>query len=159
MTAGMAAALGIPAAAAIVSPAFRKETSQWSPVGNLAKPGPGEADLTKTNEPILTHFTSLVSDAYMNAAPQDVSIYVVNKGNGQFTIFDDRCTHLGCPFSWKDADKKFYCPCHGGVFDIDGRVLGGPPPRPLDRYDYRIENDILMAGPLYKVNDQLQRDS
>ena len=49
------------------------------------------------------------------------------------------------------------CPCHNGVFDPQGRVLGGPPPRPLDRYEYKVENGVLYAGKLFKVNDQLQR--
>ncbi len=157
VTAGIAAAIAAPGVVAAVSPAFRKEASQWSPIGRLGKPGPGEPDLTVTGKPILTHFTSLVQDAYLKAQPQDVSVYVVNHGSGKFTVFDDRCTHLGCPYSWNDKSGKFDCPCHGGVFDAEGRVLGGPPPRPLDRYEYKVENGVLYAGEMYKVNAQLER--
>ncbi|MGA7990836.1 MAG: Rieske 2Fe-2S domain-containing protein [Thermoanaerobaculia bacterium] len=41
------------------------------------------------------------------------------------------CTHLGCGVAWNAARKVFLCPCHGGVYGVDGSVLSGPPPRPL----------------------------
>jgi menaquinol-cytochrome c reductase iron-sulfur subunit len=157
VSAAIAAVLGVPAAAAVVSPMLRHEDLGWSPVGSLAKPGPGEPDLRVEGEPILTQFTSLVEDAYLKAAPRDVAIYVVNEGGGEFTIFDDHCTHLGCPFDWNEDDRQFECPCHNGVFDPEGRVLGGPPPRPLDRYEYKVENGVLFVGRSYHVDDALRR--
>lgn len=157
VSAGIAAALGIPAVAAVVSPTFREEDLGWSPVARIGKPEPGEPDLTAIGVPVLTSFTSLVEDAYMKAAPKDVAIYVVNRGGGEFVIYDDRCTHLGCPYNWSDEDREFLCPCHNAVFDEEGRVLGGPPPRPLDRYEYKVENDVLFVGKLFEVNDQLER--
>jgi menaquinol-cytochrome c reductase iron-sulfur subunit len=157
VTAAIAAALGIPAAIAWVSPALRKQTGGWSPIGRLKDPGPDEPDLSPVSVPIEAHFTQFIQDAYLEAQPQDVAVYVVNHGDGKFSIFDDRCTHLGCPFRWDEESGQFVCPCHNGVFDAEGRVLGGPPPRPLDRYEFKVENGILYAGELFKVNDQLQR--
>jgi quinol---cytochrome c reductase iron-sulfur subunit, bacillus type len=157
VSATIGAALGVPAAAAVVSPMLRHEDLGWSPVGSLSKPRPGESDLRLENQPILTQFTSLVEDAYLKAAPRDVAIYVVNQGGGRFTIFDDHCTHLGCPYNWNANDKRFECPCHNGAFDAEGRVLGGPPPRPLDRYEYRVENGVLFVGKLYRVDSDLRR--
>jgi Rieske Fe-S protein len=49
------------------------------------------------------------------------------------------CTHLGCQVRWDGADKKFHCPCHGGVYDPSGQVLEGPPPRPLDVVEARLD--------------------
>ena len=41
----------------------------------------------------------------------------------------------------------FYSPCHGGVFDIKGNVITGPPPRPLDRIEYKVENgEVILLG-------------
>lgn len=157
VSAGIAAALGVPAAVAVVSPALRKDDLGWSPVARLGEPEAGEPDLRVVDTPVLTSFTSLVEDAYMKASPRDVAVYVVNDGDESFTIFDVRCTHLGCPVSWKQGDRRFYSPCHAGVFDAEGRVLAGPPPRPLDRYEYKVENGVLYAGKLFEVNDELQR--
>jgi Rieske Fe-S protein len=53
------------------------------------------------------------------------------------------CTHLGCRIRWIADEGKFYCPCHNGIFDRDGTVLSGPPPRPLDRFEVKVENDTL----------------
>jgi cytochrome b6-f complex iron-sulfur subunit len=50
---------------------------------------------------------------------------------GQVRAFDARCTHAGCMVEWRGAERKFSCPCHGGVFDADGKQVSGPPPRPL----------------------------
>ena len=49
------------------------------------------------------------------------------------------CTHLGCGVSWNAARQAFLCPCHGGVYAADGRVLAGPPPRPLARIPFAVE--------------------
>lgn len=163
VTAGIAGVLGVPIGAALVSPALRKEEADWSPIGRIGDPEAGEPDLSVEGKPMLTTFTALVQDAYMSAAPQNVPVYVVNRGVNElgvseFTVFDVRCTHLGCPVTWKEEDQSFFSPCHGGVFDVEGRVEAGPPPRPLDRYEYRIdENGVLFAGRLYQVNEQLER--
>jgi menaquinol-cytochrome c reductase iron-sulfur subunit len=157
VSAGIAAALGIPAEAAVVSPALREADVGWSPVARIGKPEPGEPDLSVVGVPVLTSFTSLVEDAYMKATPKDVAIYAVNLGNDEFVVYDARCTHLGCPFNWSDKDQEFLCPCHNGVFDKDGRVIGGPAPRPLDHYEYKVENGVLYVGKLFRVNDELQR--
>jgi len=62
---------------------------------------------------------------------------------GNYLVFDNHCTHLGCPYHWEASEHKFICPCHGGQFDATGKVLGGPPPRPLDRYETKVENGTL----------------
>jgi Rieske Fe-S protein len=157
VTAGIAGVIGVPVGAALIAPALRKEDAAWSPVGRIGDPEAGEPDLAVEGKPMLTTFTALVQDAYMSAAPQNVPVFVVNRGNNEFTVFDVRCTHLGCPVTWKEEDQEFFSPCHGGVFDIDGRVVAGPPPRPLDRYDYKIEGDVLFAGKLYQVDANLDR--
>ncbi len=157
VTGAIAALLGIPAIVAAVAPALRREEEQWSPIGRLGDPEPGEPDLAIEGAPALTHFTSLVEDAYLRATPRDAAVYVVNHGGGKFTLFDVRCTHLGCPVSWDQEDGSFICPCHNGIFDEEGRVLSGPPPRPLDRFEYKVEDGVLFAGALFRVNERLER--
>jgi cytochrome b6-f complex iron-sulfur subunit len=45
------------------------------------------------------------------------------------------CSHLGCVTKWNRTRRVFFCPCHGARFGPDGRILGGPAPEPLKRYD------------------------
>lgn len=55
------------------------------------------------------------------------------------------CPHLGCVVKWNETGKEFFCPCHGGRFDIKGNVLGGPPPRPLPSFTAKLENEYIVV--------------
>jgi hypothetical protein len=67
--------------------------------------------------------------------------------------------HLGCPVRYVEAAQRFICPCHGGVYDKVGRVSGGPPVRPLDRFYTRVRNGKVELGPRFSVNNELKRFS
>ena len=58
-----------------------------------------------------------------------------------YIAISSRCAHLGCPVRWVDAAERFICPCHGGVYDLLGRRVGGPPVRPLDRFYTRVNGN------------------
>jgi menaquinol-cytochrome c reductase iron-sulfur subunit len=75
----------------------------------------------------------------------------------KFIALSNRCAHLGCPVRWVDAAERFICPCHGGVYDLLGRPVGGPPVRPLDRFYTRVNaHSEVELGPRYSVNSQLR---
>lgn len=78
---------------------------------------------------------------------------------GGFIAISTRCAHLGCPVRWVVAAQRFVCPCHGGVYDFQGKVAGGPPVRPLDRFVTRVQNGQVQLGPRYSVNSELKRFS
>jgi menaquinol-cytochrome c reductase iron-sulfur subunit len=61
-----------------------------------------------------------------------------------FVAFAVTCTHLGCPVNWRPSARLFLCPCHGGVYYADGTVAGGPPPRPLPRFEVRVDGSIVQ---------------
>ncbi|WP_020676778.1 ubiquinol-cytochrome c reductase iron-sulfur subunit [Geopsychrobacter electrodiphilus] len=65
---------------------------------------------------------------------------------GEFVALTAVCTHLGCIIKWVDAKGEFLCPCHGGRFSSEGKVLGGPPPKPLKSYTVTIGNTDLVVG-------------
>lgn len=71
--------------------------------------------------------------------------WVLRKNDG-VVVFDPHCTHLGCAYHWSEDVKQFQCPCHDGRFNIDGCVIGGPPPRPLDTYPHQVRDGILYAA-------------
>ena len=74
------------------------------------------------------------------------SVWVVRTSESEFVTYSPRCTHLGCIVSWNSQQKLFKSPCHSGVFNLDGDVVGGPPPRPLDRLEHRIEDGRLVVA-------------
>ena len=55
------------------------------------------------------------------------------------------CSHLGCSVDWKPEDEKFRCPCHGGVYNQQGEVIAGPPPRDLIRLGVKIEEEVFFV--------------
>jgi Rieske Fe-S protein len=77
----------------------------------------------------------------------------------QFVAISTRCMHLGCPVRYTEAAQRFICPCHGGVYDFQGKVDGGPPVRPLDRFYNRVRNGQVEIGPRFSVNSELRRFS
>lgn len=76
---------------------------------------------------------------------------IVQHGPTRLLLFEDaeqrvraleaRCTHEGCTVQYVPADSVVWCACHNGRFDLDGRVVSGPPPRPLARWVAQREAD------------------
>jgi cytochrome b6-f complex iron-sulfur subunit len=71
--------------------------------------------------------------------------YLVHLDGAGFLALDRRCTHLGCTVPWDPGLEQFACPCHSSAFDARGQVLRPPAPRPLDRFEVRIENGIVKV--------------
>jgi Rieske Fe-S protein len=67
----------------------------------------------------------------------DVPFDVVNMG---FVIFSPICPHLGCYYSWNEAQNRFMCPCHGSQYTFDGTHIAGPAPRGLDPLQLREQS-------------------
>lgn len=72
------------------------------------------------------------------------TVYALLRDSGDVTVLSDICTHLSCKVRWSPERSVFVCPCHDGIFDREGAVLSGPPPRPLDRFDTKVENGQLF---------------
>ena len=65
---------------------------------------------------------------------------------GQLNILSNSCAHLGCPVRWFPEKHEFLCPCHGGLYDINGGYVGGPPPRGMYKY---TQAEVREDGTLY----------
>jgi Rieske Fe-S protein len=66
------------------------------------------------------------------------TVFLVRDGD-DVKALSATCTHLGCQVRWEKEKRKFLCPCHGGAYDARGRVVEGPPPRPLDEIHVRVD--------------------
>ena len=69
----------------------------------------------------------------------------------------DIAPFLGCPVRYVQASERFICPCHGGVYQFDGKVAGGPPVRPLDRFETRVVKGRVQVGPRFSLDSHLHR--
>lgn len=66
--------------------------------------------------------------------------------SGDYHAFDATCTHLGCTAQYRASNDDIFCACHGGVYDIDGKNISGPPPRPLLALKVTVENEQIVVS-------------
>ena len=74
-------------------------------------------------------------------------VLVLEDSEGELHALDARCTHEGCTVRYSPGESLIVCACHNGRFDLTGRVLSGPPPRPLPRHFVQRDADgsIVVA--------------
>ena len=76
----------------------------------------------------------------------DTRVFIRRDPGGALTAFSALCSHLGCLVNYSNIKKEFICPCHGGRYDQEGRVIAGPPPSPLTRLPVRIAGNKIQVG-------------
>ena len=72
------------------------------------------------------------------------AILIIRTSQG-FKAYSAICTHLGCLVEWDGKKREIICPCHAGLFDLDGKVVAGPPPRPLPSHEVSVVNGRVMV--------------
>ena len=73
-------------------------------------------------------------------------VVLVRNTEGQVKAFSAVCTHLGCIVEYRNNEKRFHCNCHGSVFDLDGKNIGGPAPRPLIPFRVDLQDDNIIVS-------------
>lgn len=71
-------------------------------------------------------------------------VILVKTEEGQFKALSATCTHLECIVQYRKDTKQIWCACHNGIYDLNGRNISGPPPRPLEQYDVKIVKDEIV---------------
>ncbi|MGB5660004.1 MAG: ubiquinol-cytochrome c reductase iron-sulfur subunit [Thermoanaerobaculia bacterium] len=66
----------------------------------------------------------------------------VTRTGDEVTAHSLWCTHLGCEVKWNGERKKYFCPCHEGVYNAKGFPISGPPPRPLDQLQVTVADGV-----------------
>lgn len=152
------AAFLLPALGFAVGPVFKSTTQRWESVG------PFEMFNQLTYLPVALTVEPNIGEAgkttaYVRVRNPSIDTGPYGKSEPAVAI-STRCAHLGCPVRWVEAAERFICPCHGGVYDLLGRRVSGPPVRPLDRFFTRLNaKRELELGPRFSVNSQLRRFS
>ncbi|MHB9024834.1 MAG: QcrA and Rieske domain-containing protein [Armatimonadota bacterium] len=75
----------------------------------------------------------------------DKPAIIINTEKG-LVAFSAVCPHAQCSVIWDKDKKRIFCPCHAGVFDLEGNVVSGPPPSPLPRYQVKIEGEKILLS-------------
>ncbi len=65
---------------------------------------------------------------------------------GEYRAFSAICTHLECTVQYEKASKRIWCACHNGYYDLHGRNIAGPPPRPLTHYTVQVEGEDIFVS-------------
>jgi cytochrome b6-f complex iron-sulfur subunit len=73
-------------------------------------------------------------------------VIVVKTETGEFRAFSATCTHLGCIVQYRGDLKEIWCACHNGLYDLHGRNISGPPPKPLEEYSVNVVNDDIVVS-------------
>ena len=151
------AAFVLPAVALAVAPVFEEKEETWEAVGPVAD-FPDDTYIPRTLTLVAGIGDVGKSTVYIRKYNTDLDDEESDEYN-EFIAISTRCMHLGCPVRFVEASERFICPCHGGVYDFQGKVAGGPPVRPLDRFYTRVRNGNLEVGPRFSVNSELKRFS
>lgn len=70
---------------------------------------------------------------------------LVQTAPGEYRAFAGTCTHLACTVQYEHSSKQIWCACHNGWYDLSGRVVSGPPPRPLEQYEVNVVGDDIFV--------------
>ncbi|HKW96511.1 MAG TPA: ubiquinol-cytochrome c reductase iron-sulfur subunit [Bryobacteraceae bacterium] len=135
----IAAALAAPALLYLFLPPKLRQEPEWDDAGDISKLAPGF--------PVEMSFRKNRVDGWKVSSEQETT-WVVKLPDQKIVAFGPQCTHLGCAYHWDERKSEFICPCHSSVFGMNGKVISGPAPRPLDRFDIKIENGRLLLGAL-----------
>ena len=140
----ISAALAVPATLYLLVPPKTRKEQSWVEAGDISQLPPGA--------PEEMTFRRVHTDGWKIYSEKGTA-WVVKTAEGKVMAFSPACTHLGCAYHWDAGKSEFHCPCHESRFSMDGTVLSGPAPRPLDRFEVKVENAHLWLGPVRESSE------
>lgn len=132
----IASALALPAAVYLLLPPRARKGAGWIEAGDIAT--------LRLNDPEEMVFRRNRLDGWKMTS-EKASAWVVKLSDKEAVAFMPQCTHLGCAYHWNDQKQEFLCPCHTSTFSAEGKVLSGPAPRNLERYEVKVEGTKLLV--------------
>ena len=146
LTSIVSAALALPAIAYFLFPPRNHGQSGWAEAGDVN-------DLP-LNEPHEVIYQERRQDGW-KISIERATAWVLRRDR-DVIAFAPHCTHLGCGYHWEARKEHFVCPCHASTFSKEGDVLSGPAPRPLDRFETRVEGARLWVGGVVRSNRETE---
>jgi menaquinol-cytochrome c reductase iron-sulfur subunit len=138
-TVGMGAMLAAPVLRFVLYPLYTKQRgSKWSKVGLIDRLPP------IGSPPVRKDVTFRQLDGWREVVTTE-SVYVQRLANGKCLVLSSICPHLGCNVSWQASSDRFFCPCHGSVFNSRGGHISGPAPRGMDPLPTQAESGELLV--------------
>ena len=71
---------------------------------------------------------------------------LIHTPQDELKAFSAVCTHLNCTVQYDDASSVIWCACHNGKYDLNGQVISGPPPRPLEAYQVNVRGEDIVVS-------------
>jgi menaquinol-cytochrome c reductase iron-sulfur subunit len=137
--------LSIPAIGFLFGPLFQKRQVTWVRVGEIDNVPVGLPTPFVVKMPI---------GSGPPTPPVDRIVYVVKTSGGEMFSFSNTCTHMQCNVHWDPGLGEFLCPCHGGLYDLRGTNVGGPPPSPLPQWVHRTVVDPASGRTILEVQNK-----
>jgi len=135
--AAIALLLAVPGLGYLLTPVFRKGNSAWIKLGSTE-------DFVGA-DPRKAIFRYVSQAGYVQREKSGFVWVLPAEEKQPAVALSAVCTHTGCNVAWKTAEGQFVCPCHGGRYDREGKVVSGPPPRPLQRLPVKSEGGQLFV--------------
>lgn len=136
MGSAIGAIVGLPGIAYLVSPGMKEQKSNnWLSLGPL--------DGFRIGVPTAFNYTTSKINGWEKTVKSS-TVYIVRNTEGHVKAFSNICTHLSCNASWHKEQGHYICPCHDAHYAMDGAVISGPAPRPLDQYETKMDSGNLF---------------
>ena len=134
----IAAISGVALTRFAIGPSFKKKKAKWIEI-ELEN----NTDDSEGFERVVLEYET--KDGWLTKNARTLA-YVKRIKEDEVIAISAGCTHLGCIVTWDEESKIFKCPCHDGRFDAEGKVVSGPPPRPLERHKTKVEDGRILLS-------------
>lgn len=137
-SAGMGALLAVPVLRYVLYPLYAKSGGNiWTAIGDMG-------EFSNLAKPVVKPLALKQVDGWREVDSSQ-TVYVTKSADGKLAVLSAICPHLGCTVAWREKEDDFLCPCHGSIFEADGKHVSGPSPRGLDPLPHKVADGKLMV--------------
>ncbi len=108
----------------------------------LKQPLAGGGDVKRT---VAAKISEIPNDSFKIFRFGDSPAMVIRTPEGELKAFSAVCTHLDCTVQYRPGQRHIHCACHNGKYDLSGKVISGPPPRPLEEFKVFVEGEDIIV--------------